>query len=254
MRTLAVIITGLSLAMAGTARAHIAAGTATLTAAAEVPAPVGAPANAGGTATLTLEDDSTLQYEVTVHDLSSPVLFGHIHEGLPGVAGGIIFPFTKTGDTTFMGTTAALTADQKTKLLSGAYYANVHTMNNPSGEVRGQIFTPACTCKAASKKEFRACVNGEIKKLEKNQKKSAEIKAFKKAFKKSACGLTEVPKKKQLACCLTTQASYIITGKMCAPVKKDSQCAALGGTIETGKTCLPNPCKPPASPSGAFVD
>jgi hypothetical protein len=254
MRMLALIITGLWLATAGSARAHIADGTAVLTAAAEVPTPVGVPAAAGGTATLTLEDDNTLVYEVTVHDLSSAVLFGHIHEGLPGVAGGIIFTFTKTGDTTFMGTTAALTADQKTKLLSGAYYANVHTMNNPSGEVRGQIFKPACTCKAASKKEFRSCVNGEIKKLEKEQKKSAEVKAFKKALKKSACGLTAVPKKKQLACCLTTQASYIVTGKMCAPVKKDSQCAALGGTIATGKTCLPNPCTPPASPSGAFID
>ena len=258
MRMLALIITGLWLATAGSARAHVADGTAVLTAAAEVPAPVGAPAAAGGTATLTLEDDNTLVYEVTVHDLSSPVLAtpggGHIHEGLPGVAGGIIFPLTKTGDTTFMGTTAALTADQVTKLLSGAYYVNVHTMNNPAGEVRGQIFKPACTCKAASKKEFRSCVNGEIKKLEKEQKKSAEVKAFKKALKKSACGLTEVPKKKQLACCLTTQASYIITGKMCAPVKKEAQCAKLGGTIATGKTCLPNPCTPPASPSGAFVD
>ena len=258
MRTLALMITGLWLAMAGSARAHIADGTITLTAAAEVPTPTGAPANAGGTATLTLEDDNTLAYEVTVHDLSSGVLAasngGHIHEGFPGAAGAIIFTLVKTGNLTFAGTTAALTADQKTKLLSGAYYVNVHTADNPSGEVRGQIFAPACTCKAASKKDFRSCVNGEIKKLEKEQKKSAEVKAFKKAFKKSACGLTEVPKKKQLACCLTTQASYIVSGKMCAPVKKDSQCTALGGTIATGKTCLPNPCTPPASPSGAFVD
>ena len=250
MRMFLSIATGVLLAVAGSARAHIADGTVTLSAANEVPAPTGVPATAGGTATLTLEDDNTVVYDVTVQNLSSPTLFAHIHEGFPGVAGNIIFTFTKTGDTTFAGTTAALTADQVSKLLSGAYYVNVHTADNPAGEVRGQIFDAACSCNTMTKKEVRACVRERIKALEKEQKKSAAVKAFKKALKKSSCG-SDAATKKTGACCLTTEASYLVTGKLCQPVKKERQCK--GGTF-VASSCIPNPCTPPASPSGAFVD
>src|SRR5436190_17076764 len=104
MRTFVLIVSGLLLSITGSARAHIAAGTVTMTAAAEVPAPAGAPANAGGTAELELEDDNTLSYNVTVHDLTGPALASHIHEGAPGVPGGISFTFTKVNGTTFTGT------------------------------------------------------------------------------------------------------------------------------------------------------
>ena len=261
MRTFALIVSGLFLAMAGSARAHIAAGTVTMTAAEEVPAPTGAPANAGGTAELELEDDNTLSYNVTVHDLSGPALAAHIHEAPAGTPGGIIFTFMKTSDTTFAGTTAALTADQVTKLLSGAYYVNVHTTANVGGEIRGQVTTVTatkgtCSCKSLSKKAFRQCVAGEIKKLSKDQKKSAEVKALKKAVKKSSCGLTASPKKKPAACCLpANDVAGIVTGELCAPVKKESQCQALGGQFIATPGCAPtNPCSPPASPSGAFVE
>jgi hypothetical protein len=56
------IATGLLLAAAVPASAHLAAGTVTLTAAEEVPAPAGVPAGATGTAELELEDDNTLTY------------------------------------------------------------------------------------------------------------------------------------------------------------------------------------------------
>ena len=261
MRTFALIVSGLLLSITGSARAHIAEGTVTMTAAAEVPTPTGVPAAAGGTVELTLEDDNTLSYNVTVHDLSGPALAGHIHEGPVGVAGAIIFPFTKTGDTTFAGKTAALTADQVTKLLSGAYYANVHTTANQAGEIRGQITTVTavkgtCSCKSLSKQDFRKCVNQEIKKLSKDQKKSAEVKALKKAVKKSSCGLTASPRKKPAACCLpANDVASIVTGELCAPVKKEAQCTALGGQFIATPGCAPtNPCSPPASPSGAFVE
>jgi hypothetical protein len=113
-----------------------------------------------------------------------------------------------------------------------------------------------CSCQTLSRKDFRKCVNGEIKKLDTTQKKSAEIRALKKAVKKSSCGLTATPKKKPLACCLpANDVAGIVTGELCAPVKKDTQCTPLGGTVLQGSGCAPtNPCSPPASPSGAFLE
>ena len=52
MRMFVLIVSGLLLSMAGSARAHIAEGTVTMTAAAEIPAPSNVPAAAGGTAEL----------------------------------------------------------------------------------------------------------------------------------------------------------------------------------------------------------
>jgi len=257
MRTFTWLVTSVVLAAAAPAPAHLAEGTVTLTVAEEVPAPTGTPANAGGTATFELEDDKSLDYDVTVQNLTGPAIFGHIHEGAPGVAGGIVFPLTQTSATTFSGTTAPLTDEQVQKLLTGAFYVNVHTDANQLGEVRGQMDTiaaveGACDCETLSRKDFRKCVRGEIKKLDVTQKKSAEVRALKRAVKKSSCGLTATPRKKPLACCLPeNDVADIVTGALCAPVKKDAQCTALGGTLEQ-VGCVPNPCA--ASPSGAFLD
>jgi len=260
MRTALTLITAVVLLGSTTARAHVAEGSIPLTVAEAAPG-VTPPANAGGTADLELSADLTIEYTVTVHDLTGPVFLGHIHEGAPGVEGGIVFPLTKIDDTTLQGETEVLTEAQVETLLAGGYYVNVHTTANGGGEVRGQIVgldltQGTCSCRTLSRKDFRKCVAGEIKKLDKTAKKSAEVKALKKAVKKSACGLAAQPKKKPLACCLPINeaANTAVSGKLCAPVKKDTQCAALGGAIVEG-SCVPdNPCFPPASPSGAFLD
>jgi hypothetical protein len=259
MRTFVPIITGLFLAtVAAPARAHIAEGTVTLTTAEEVPAPTGVDANAQGTALITLEDDKTIVYEVVVNDLTGLAIAAHIHDGLPGVAGPVLFSLTPaTGAQAglmFAGTTPALTDEQVSKFLRGDLYVNVHTAANPAGEIRGQIFKGACSCKTLTKKAFRSCVANAIKGLEKEQKQTDAIRGLKKAVKKAAvsCGATTVPKKKQAACCLTTEASYIVSGQLCQPVKKESQCK--DGTF-VDEPCAPtNPCPRPASPSGAFID
>jgi len=252
-------IMGLMLAAAGPASAHLFEGTVNMTAAAEVPAPTGTSATTGGVATFEVEDDLTLKYEIQVTDLTGPAVAAHIHEGAPGVAGGIVIPLSVSGGS-ISGTNAALTQEQVTKLQNGDYYVNVHTGTNPLGEIRGQIMLTAvkgtCSCKTLSRHDFKLCVNGEIKKLDKTQKKSAEVKALKKAVAKSSCGLATTPKKKPLACCLpANDVATIVTGELCAPVKKDTQCTKLGGTVVQGSGCAPtNPCSPPASPSGAFID
>ncbi len=258
-------VTVLTLAATMPARAHVVETTVQLTVDQEVPTPaVAPPENAGGTAQIEVNNDLAIEYTVTVANLTGPALFAHIHAGAVGVAGDIVFTLTKVDDTTFSGETEAISEAQLATFMAGGFYVNVHTGDNPAGEVRGQI-APAdadivrgvCSCREFSKKDFRKCVAGEIKKLEKADRKAPEVKALKKAVKKSACGLTAQPKKKPAACCLPINeaANTAVSGKLCAPVKTETQCGKLGGTFVADATCVPtNPCVPPASPSGAFLD
>jgi hypothetical protein len=243
--------------------AHVVEKTVQLTVDEEVPPPtVPSEPTPSGTAELEVNEELAIEYNVTVQNLTGAAAAAHIHLGAPGVPGDIVFTLAKVNDTTFTGETEPLTEAQLQTLMEGGFYVNVHTVANLAGEIRGQITDleivhGTCSCRTLSKKAFRKCVKGEIKKLEPADRKAPEVKALKKAVKKSACGLTAQPKKKPLACCLPINeaANTAVSGKLCAPVKKESQCAALGGTIVADATCVPdNPCVPPASPSGAFVD
>jgi hypothetical protein len=244
------------------ARAHLAEGTVTLTVAEAVPAPTGTWARAGGTAMLELSETSTIAYDVTVHDLTGPAALAHIHAGAAGVAGPPVFTLTKISDTEFLGETDPLTPEQVATLFAGGFYVNVHTATNLAGEVRGQItgfarVTGKCSCLQLSRKDFLKCVRNEIKGLSKDEKKSASARALKKAASKSSCGLAA--SKKTGACCVPpNDTGEIVLGALCVPVvekKAVKQCAALGGTVLAGQSCIPtNGCFLPASPSGAFVD
>lgn len=263
MRTL-VISTLATLALLATtsARAHVAEGTVDLTTAEAVPAPIGTSASAGGTATLELNEEAKIEYDVTVHDLTGPATIGHIHAGAPGVPGLPVFPLTKISDTEFQGETEPLTPEQVTTLFAGGFYVNVHTATNGLGEVRGQITGFArvagrCSCLQLARKDFLKCVRNQIKGLTKAEKRSAAAKALKKAAKKSICGLTET--RKTEACCVPPNGiGEIVSGSLCVPVsakKAEKQCAAVGGSLLVGQACVPtNDCVLPASPSGAFVD
>jgi hypothetical protein len=243
--------------------AHVVAGLAQLTADQEVPTQTTPPpATAGGTVEYEVTTDVTIEYRLTVQDLTGPAIGAHIHEGAAGVPGDIVFPLVQVDDTTFEGETAMITDEQLTTLMRGGLYFNVHTAANPAGEVRAQIVgfeinRGTCSCRSLSRKDFRRCVSGELKTIAKADRKDPEVKALKKAYKKSACGLSEQPRKKPHACCLPISETErnIVTGEMCAPVKSERQCGKLGGTFLTDTTCLPtSPCIPPASPSGAFLD
>src|SRR5262249_17351772 len=141
-------------------------------------------------------------------------------------------------------------------LFDGNLYINFHTPMNPAGEVRGQITVkqpPQCSCKnATSAKSFKSCVKHAIAALDKSEKKEDLIKALKRDAKKASCGSTKTPKK-AIACCLPNDPeNNIVVGKLCAAVPA-KQCTKLGGT-QGGTSCSPNPCTPPASASGAFLD
>ena len=78
----------------------------------------------------------------------------------------------------------------------------------------------------------------------------------KKLFKKASCGKTK-GSKNAVACCLPqTPMANVVTGRLCAALS-DKKCGKIAGSINlgAGSSCFPsNPCTPPASPSGAFLD
>ncbi|MCI0538678.1 MAG: CHRD domain-containing protein, partial [Verrucomicrobiales bacterium] len=110
----------------------------TLTGAAERPNPVTTTATGSGTLTLI---GNQLIYNITYSGLSAAATAGHIHgPGTAEQAAGVLVPFPNVSGTS--GTlTGALTLDatQLTALLDGLTYVNIHTSNNPGGEIRGQI-------------------------------------------------------------------------------------------------------------------
>jgi Cu/Zn superoxide dismutase len=74
--------------------------------------------------------------------LSSTLTGLHIHEGLPGVNGPVLVdlvPYISNGHVMATITGAMLTPELVAKHLRGELYLNLHTMNNPNGEIRGQI-------------------------------------------------------------------------------------------------------------------
>jgi len=74
--------------------------------------------------------------------LSSALTGLHIHEGLPGINGPVLVdlvPFI-SGDHVMATITGAVLTDALiAKHLRGELYLNLHTVNNPNGEIRGQI-------------------------------------------------------------------------------------------------------------------
>lgn len=129
--------------------APVGAISTTLTVSAEVPleaeaaAQPTAPDVAGGLARFNLNPATgMLQYELAVTDLVS-VTAAHIHKGLPGRNGPVIFGLysapTVLSPSSPVAGIRALSAPQWVDLLTGYYYVNVHTAARPAGAVRGQV-------------------------------------------------------------------------------------------------------------------
>ena len=69
----------------------------------------------------------------------------HIHLGYAGQNGGVAFPLSTTlmpdnrsGTFEVMNNVFTLTAEQMTAVMKRQFYINIHSMNNPPGELRGQ--------------------------------------------------------------------------------------------------------------------
>ncbi|HET7096159.1 MAG TPA: CHRD domain-containing protein [Casimicrobiaceae bacterium] len=106
-----------------------------LTGANEVP-PV--QTSAAGSGTVTIKDDRSVSVKITVTGMTPTA--AHIHEAAAGQNGPVIVPFTKTSDTTFEApANAKLTEAQYASYKAGKLYVNVHSAQNPGGEIRAQL-------------------------------------------------------------------------------------------------------------------
>ena len=82
-------------------------------------------------------------------DLATDIGGGaHLHIGLPGSNGGVDLPLIATLDEDggvfeAANNTFSLNADQEATLRAGRYYANVHSLAFPGGEIRGQVLPRA---------------------------------------------------------------------------------------------------------------
>ena len=87
-------------------------------------------------------DATTLYYRLMVSDIPT-ITASHIHLSPVGQSGGVVFPlYTGSGDfdeDNPVSGALSLTDENIFDLLAGNYYVNVHTTENPSGEIRGQI-------------------------------------------------------------------------------------------------------------------
>ena len=83
-------------------------------------------------------DTKILTVTTTYSGTSSAVTGGHIHKGLVGVPGPVIFPFTSTTSPIIF-TSVALDVSQETDLKENKFYVNLHTSTYPGGEIRGQL-------------------------------------------------------------------------------------------------------------------
>jgi hypothetical protein len=128
------LATGLiSGASAATVKYH-----ATLNTKSEVPPKSGA---GSGDMNATLNTaDKELAYTLTFKDLSGPATAAHFHGPAgPDANAPVVVPIGSKSPKSPVHGTAKLTDAQISELNSGKWYVNVHTAENPGGEIRGQV-------------------------------------------------------------------------------------------------------------------
>jgi hypothetical protein len=82
----------------------------------------------------------TLTWTATYAELSGPVTMAHFHGPAPvGQNAKPQVPVDKGALGSPMKGQATLTDQQITDLMAGQWYFNIHTAENPSGEIRGQV-------------------------------------------------------------------------------------------------------------------
>ena len=110
--------------------------TAAMTGDQEVPALT---TSASGTAALTW-DSGGLHYRITVNGLSGAITGAHFHNAPAGQNGGVVHNITGSfNGNSASGVWADPGAALLSELLAGNLYLNVHTADNPGGELRGQV-------------------------------------------------------------------------------------------------------------------
>jgi CHRD domain len=110
----------------------------TMSGANEVPAVT---TTATGNVTAEFDNDTKiLTLVITYSGLSSDITVWHVHKGATGAFGPPVAGLTygTLGASPFTWSTA-LDATMEADLMANLYYANIHTVNNAGGEIRGQL-------------------------------------------------------------------------------------------------------------------
>ena len=106
-----------------------------LSGAQEVPAVT---TTASGTGQFTVNDDMSISGTVKTTGVKGTA--AHIHDGAPGVNGGVAVPLTAKGENEWVVPAGTkLTAAQMQALKAGKLYVNVHSDAHKDGEIRGQL-------------------------------------------------------------------------------------------------------------------
>mmetsp|Transcript_13193 Transcript_13193/g.19891 ORF Transcript_13193/g.19891 Transcript_13193/m.19891 type:complete len:348 (+) Transcript_13193:27-1070(+) len=77
-----------------------------------------------------------MTYEI-FHDVDEPTM-GHIHIGEAGTNGGVVHEFASP-QSPIIGNWTGIQGQNEVALLGNGLYVNIHTEENPDGEIRGQI-------------------------------------------------------------------------------------------------------------------
>jgi hypothetical protein len=137
MLRISLLSAAISLSLATPVMAKIVKFETPLSAASEVP-PTGSKGSGEATATLNTKTHE-LTWDVTFDGFASPVTMAHFHgPAAAGANAGVVIVLGVKPASPIHGT-ATLTAAQQKQLLSGLWYVNVHTENNPKGAIRGQM-------------------------------------------------------------------------------------------------------------------
>ncbi|WP_162064811.1 MULTISPECIES: CHRD domain-containing protein [Burkholderiaceae] len=85
-------------------------------------------------------DTKVFAWTVTYAELSGPVTMAHFHGPAPvGQNAKPQVPVDKKALASPMKGQATLTDQQVNDLMTGQWYFNIHTQENPTGEIRGQV-------------------------------------------------------------------------------------------------------------------
>jgi hypothetical protein len=131
----------------------------------ERPAPTGDVANARGafSATVTKTDTgASLNWTLTFNNMSGPATAAHIHLAARGTPGPVVVPLCAPCTSGATGT-ANINATVLAAIQDDRAYVNVHTRQNPAGEIRDQVSPVAATGATLSAAKERPKPKGNVK-------------------------------------------------------------------------------------------
>ncbi|KAK49606.1 hypothetical protein BG58_01120 [Caballeronia jiangsuensis] len=128
----------LAMLASGAARADTVALKANLQPSSEVPPRV---SKGHGIVDATFDTDTKVfTWTATYAELSGPVTMAHFHGPAPvGQNAKVQVPIDKKALASPMKGQATLSDQQVGDLMTGQWYFNIHTQENPTGEIRGQV-------------------------------------------------------------------------------------------------------------------